>query len=277
MPWFNTIRTLYLAFYSKDAYIRAVREWKGIGFGYLFVLIFLSTACIGIWVHTWTNVAIAQVEKLVLPQLPTMTFKDGRLTIDKELPYLITVNDNVICRFDKTDALPADRAEFAPLVVGETKFAHYVRGKGLVKEWIYDKILSSIIDPLEVAKFIKFLKTWFGLIVAAILLPIHFLWVASQTLILGAIGRVFTSTMGLMLSYGKRVRISVVAVTPGVVLGTILIVANQFFALWLGIYGIMAAVYLFYGVYCNKHADDFLYYGDVPLDDGYPETTEFEC
>ncbi len=40
MPWINNIRTLYLAFYSKHTYIRAAREWKGIGFGYLFVMIF---------------------------------------------------------------------------------------------------------------------------------------------------------------------------------------------------------------------------------------------
>jgi hypothetical protein len=275
MPWINTIRTLYLAFYSKHTYIRAAREWKGIGFGYLFVMIFLSTVCIGVWVHAWANLAIMQIEKLILPQMPTMTFKEGRLTIDKELPYVITVNGTNIVRFDKTSALPGDAAEYAPLVLGETSFAHHVRATGMVKEWIYKKIFSAIIDPLGIAKHIAFLKTWLGLIVALILLPIHFGFVACQTLLLGAIGRVFTSTMNFILSYSKLVRISVVAVTPGVVLGTLLIVTNQFFPLWLGIYGIMAAVYLFYGVYCNKHADDHLFAG-MSMDE-YPETTEFDA
>ncbi len=275
MPWINTIRTLYLAFYSKHTYIRAAREWKGIGFGYLFVMIFLSTLCIGIWVHTWTNVAIAQVEKLILPQMPTMTFKEGHLTIDKELPYVISVNGTNIVRFDKTSAQPSDPAEFAPLVLGETSFSHYVRGTGMVKEWIYKKVFSAIIEPLGIAKHIAFLKTWLGLIVALVLLPIHFSFVACQTLLLGAIGRVFTSTMNFILSYSKLVRISVVAVTPGVVLGTLLIVTNQFFPLWLGIYGIMAAVYLFYGVYSNKHADDHIFAG-MSMDE-YPETTEFDA
>lgn len=275
MPWLNTLRTLYLAFYSKHAYIRAAREWKGIGFGYLFVMIFLSSLAIGIWVHAWTNLAIAQVEKLILPQMPTMTFKDGRLTIDKELPYLITVNGTTIVRFDKSDEQPADPQEFAPVIFGETEVAHYVRGTGRVKEWVYKKLLSLIIDPLTVAKYVKFLKTWFGLCFALVLLPLHFLYVASQTFMLGAIGRIFTSTMHFYLSYGKLVRISVVAVTPGVVLGTLLILSNQIFALWLGIYGIMAAVYLFYGVFSNKHADDYIFC-DTPLDDGYPETTEFD-
>jgi hypothetical protein len=129
---------------------------------------------------------------------------------------------------------------------------------------------------LGVSKHIKFLKTWLGVIVAGVLLPIHFAWVASQVLVLGFIGRVFTATMSFYLSYSKLVRVSVVAVTPGVVLGTLLIVSNQFFQLWLGIYGILAAVYLFYGVYSNKHADDHIFAG-MPIDDGYPETTEFEC
>lgn len=274
MPWINTLRTLYLAFYSKHCYIRAAREWKGIGFGYLFVMIFISSLCIGIYVHTWTNLAIAQIEKLILPQMPTMTFKDEHLTIDKELPYLITVNGTTIVRFDKTAEQPADPAEFAPLILGETEAAHYVRGTGRVKEWAYKKILSLIIDPITVTKYVKFLKTWFGLCFALVLLPLHFVYVASQTLMLGVIGRIFTSTMHFFLSYSKLVRVSVVAVTPGVVLGTLLIVTNQFFALWIGIYGIMAAIYLFYGVYSNKHANDHLFY-DMPAD-GYPETTEFD-
>lgn len=290
MPWINTIRTLYLAFYSKHAYIRAAREWKGIGYGYLFVMILLSTLCIGIWVHTWTNVAIGQIEKLILPQLPTMTFKEGHLSIDKDLPYVMTVNGNTIVRFDKTDAPSADPADFAPVVLGETGCATYIRGRGLVKqltyekmhrggwiqEWIYKKIFSAVIEPLGIAKYIAFLKNWFGLIVAAVLLPIHFGFVATQTLLLALIGRLFTSTMSFILSYSKLVRVSVVAVTPGVVLGTILIVTNQFFPLWLGIYSVMAACYLFYGVYSNKHADDHIFAG-MPMDDGYPETTEFDA
>ncbi len=274
MPWINTLRTLYLAFYSKDAYIRAAREWKGIGYGYLFVMILISSLCIGIYVHTWTNVAIAQIEKFILPQMPTMTFKDGHLTIDKELPYVMSVNGTNIIRFDKTDEQPADPAEFAPIIFGETEVAHYVRGSGRVKEWVFKKILSLIIDPVTLARYVNFMKTWFGLCFALVLLPLHFVYVASQTLMLGAIGRIFTSTMHFFLSYSKLVRISVVAVTPGVVLGTIFIVTSQFFALWLGIYGIMAAIYLFYGVYSNKHADDHLYYNN-PMD-GYPETTEFD-
>ena len=82
--------------------------------------------------------------------------------------------------------------------------------------------------------------------------------------------------MRVALTYSRLVRISVVAVTPGVVLGTLLIVSNQFFALWLGIYAIMGVIYLFYGVYSNKHADDHLFFQDMPIDDVYPETTEFE-
>lgn len=276
MPWINTIRTLYLAFYSRDAYIRAAREWRGIGFGYLFTLILISSVCIGIWVHIWANAIILQVEKVILPQLPMLTIKDGRMTIDKELPYVITIAGSPAIRFDRTADQPADPAEFAPIIFGENEVAHFVRDQGKVKKWIYEKIWSLVLDPLGVARHIKFLKTWLGLIVAAILLPIHFAWVASQTLILGAIGRVYTATMNFYLSYSKLVRVSVVAVTPGVVLGTLLIVTNQFFQLWLGIYGIMAAVYLFYGVYSNKHADDHIFY-DMPMDDGYPETTEFEC
>ena len=200
MPWINTIRTLYLAFYSKDAYIRAAREWRGIGFGYLFTLILISSICIGIWVHVWANAIILQIEKVILPQLPTVTIKDGHMTIDRELPYVITIADTPVIRFDTTADQSADSAEFAPIVFGESEVAHFVRDKGKVKKWVYEKIWSLVLDPLGVARHIKFLKTWLGLIVAGILLPIHFAWVASQTLILAAIGRVYTATMNFYLS-----------------------------------------------------------------------------
>lgn len=276
MPWLNTLRTLYLAFYSKHAYIRAAREWRGIGYGYLFVLILISTLCIGLWVHTWINIAMAGVEKHILPQLPKMTFAEGHLSIDRQLPYVISVNGRDLVRFDTTSKLPPDPQEFAPIVFGSSDLAFYGRGKGIIKQWIYEKVWSLVIEPLGITKAVKFLKTWGGLVVAGILLPLHFLWVASHTLMMGAIGRVFSNTMHIALTYSRLIRISVVAVTPGVVLGTLLIVSNQFFQLWLGIYLIMAVIYLFYGVYSNKHADDHLQFYDTPLDDGYPETREFE-
>jgi len=275
MPWMNTLRTIYLAFYSKDAYIRAAREWKGIGYGYLFILILISTLCIGLWVHTWINIALSGVEKHILPQLPRMTIAEGHLTIDKELPYVIAVKGNSLCRFDNTNDLPPDPAEFSPFVFGTSDFAIYSRKNGLLRQWVYEKIWTAVIEPLGVTKYVQFLKTWGGLVFAGILLPLHFLWVASQTLILGALGRIFARTMHTALTYSRLIRISVVAVTPGVVLGTLLIVSNQFFALWLGIYGIMGAIYLFYGVYSNKHADDHLFY-EMPVDESFPESTEFE-
>lgn len=254
---FLALRAFYLSFYSRHAYIRAVKEWTGLSFGYLFFLVLFSTIAIGIWIHVWVNIGIQQVEKLVLPQLPKLIFKNSVLSIDKPLPYTIVINEKPFIRFDETDARSPDQAEYVPVIVGKTKWSQYsTNGKVTQSEFAPD--LNTIIEPLGIAKYVAWAKTYLGMTVALILLPIHFVFVAVQTLILGLVGKLFASTMTYELNYPDLVRVSTVAVTPGIIVGTLLLVNNQFFGLWLGIYGILALAYLFYGVYSNKRFDELL-------------------
>lgn len=266
---FLALRTLYLSFYSRHAYIRAVKEWTGLSFGYLFMVVLFSTIAIGIWVHVWVNIGVQQLEKMVLPQLPKLIFKDSVLTIDKPLPYTIIINEEPFIRFAETDAQSADTNDFVPVIVGKTKWSQYA-ANGRVTQADFAPNLNTIIEPLGVAKYVTWIKTYLGLTVGLILLPLHFTFVAVQTLILGLVGKLFASTMTYELNYPDLVRVSTVSVTPGIIVGTLLLVNNQFFGLWLGIYGIMALAYLFYGVYSNKRFDELLAAAQAAASDTNP-------
>lgn len=266
---FLALRTLYLSFYSRHAYIRAVKEWTGLSFGYLFMVVLFSTIAIGIWVHVWVNIGVQQLEKMVLPQLPKLIFKDSVLTIDKPLPYTIIINEEPFIRFAETDAQSADTNDFVPVIVGKTKWSQYA-ANGRVTQADFAQNLNTIIEPLGVAKYVTWIKTYLGLTVGLILLPLHFTFVAVQTLILGLVGKLFASTMTYELNYPDLVRVSTVSVTPGIIVGTLLLVNNQFFGLWLGIYGIMALAYLFYGVYSNKRFDELLAAAQAAASDTNP-------
>lgn len=309
------LKAVALSFYSGVIYREVVREWKGLAYGYLFMLI------VGTWIIAGFKLQSNLVNGLdsfkvrFFPQIPVVSITKGHVSIDRETPYYIRVDNTPVVMFDTAkdgpakdrpikevsikevsikegsikegsikegsikegsikegsikelaakdgskrevgakDA-PAKDAEFSPIVIMSDKVLVMQPGTPLKK--VVHPIppdADFVLEPPMLDRVINFLKQWLAIAVVLFMIPCAFVFCAIQTLIFAAVGKLFTGTMNVKLTYGELIRLSVMAMTPVLVLDTLLKMGNQIFLYWYGIWVVIVVGYLFFGVYANTQS-----------------------
>lgn len=95
-PLFNYFQALYYSFFSKKLYVDVGKRWRGFGFKYLFLLTCIAT--IPFSVRVIADFKHFYEEQVVAPllKLPPITIQNGKVSLDKPMPYLIKNNDGQI-------------------------------------------------------------------------------------------------------------------------------------------------------------------------------------
>ena len=126
-PW----QAVYLSFFSKDLYRSVVRDWKGIAFLYLMVLVVVSWLLISLKVYLVVDQAISGPVAAVVSELPSVSIKDGEMSISKKSPYEVKVHPSdggapfpVVVFDSSTDSVKG--RENVPFIV--TKHSFFVGG-----------------------------------------------------------------------------------------------------------------------------------------------------
>jgi hypothetical protein len=255
-----------MCFFSKDLYRSVVRNWKGIAFLYLFLLIMTSWLLISVKVYfVMSDVMNGPVKKLI-DRLPVVEIQDGEFKMNKQSPYRLNLNSSdsmdpavrqtnrevPVAVFDATtDDVKGE--ETIPFVV--TKHYLYVQnGRDPQAQQFelknFGDLKYSRETYLELADAIKL---WVPIVVFMVAGPVSFICCAILSLMLAAIGMAAASGMNIKLTYGECIRIACVAFTPAVLLDTMLkLLPIPQMAIW-PIVGFGAAVaYTVFGVMSNK-------------------------
>ncbi|HEY9786870.1 MAG TPA: DUF1189 family protein [Candidatus Obscuribacterales bacterium] len=250
MNRYSGLNAIYLSFFYGDMYVDAVRGWKGLAYQYLFVLVAITWIFTGIKMHQMIGQAVNTSVYPAIEQLPKITIAKGELSIDKPTPYYLRAEGNVFLSFDTAQGAPSPGVN-APVVVTANKVIH-TDYKGRKSETPVPDVDVKI-EPPVLKKFFESVERWGALIMVLIMIPIAFIFCVLQTLIYAAVGTLFAGTMHARLTYGELIRISVMALTPVLVIDTLLKVSDQKFPLWVVFSIIVALAYIFFGVYANAH------------------------
>jgi hypothetical protein len=249
MKRYSIVHPLVLSFFSKDLYEDVARNWKGTGFLYLFMLL---TIC---WIPTMTKMAagfskfVAKEAPRYLDQVPDITIKDGKVSINEPMPYFIKDPDSgdTFVILDTTGQTTSLEGSKAFLLLTKTKLTvkqnaretraydlSGIKNFTLTKERLHDwldigrKLLVSVLFPICVLG--------------------SYVYRIVQALIYAAIGLIFASSLKAALDYLALLRLSVIAVTPAVILDTLLNLAGKHVPAWGFICLLIAMGYLFLGV-----------------------------
>jgi hypothetical protein len=250
MKKFSIIHIPVLSFFSRDLYREAGLSWKGICFGYLFL--FLAVCWIPMMVKI--NLGFAGFVKNdappVLEQVPEITITDGQVSIKEPQPYYIKIPDtnNILAVIDTTGSIesPHDVNAFCLLtknsiIMKESNFETRTYDLSQVKQLTFSG--DDIMKLLHIAK--KFLF----IILYPILLLISYVYRIIQALIFAAIGLLFASLHRVSLSYGSLLRLAVVAMTPCMIIKTVLGLVGFYLSCGAGlVYLLITLAYLYYGV-----------------------------
>jgi Protein of unknown function (DUF1189) len=123
---FSYLSALYRSFYSASFYIDLVKRWKGFGFVYLIFL--LGVISIPAAVHLG-NKALDYINNDVIKpvtQVPVFTIKDGKISMDKPMPYIIKNSQGqpavIIDTTSKTKTLDTKKYPHVILLITQDSF-----------------------------------------------------------------------------------------------------------------------------------------------------------
>lgn len=252
MSQFNIFQALYMSFYSKDLYRDVGRNWGGGAFLYLFVLVSVVWTIYAATflppLYRYDHVAIDRV----VAEIPVLEIQDGVLKTPEARPYVI--ENNVAKKHDRFKLIIDTTGEYTSLDHSDadilvTSTTTMMRTKpNEVRVYNYPKDLTETIRPIEwkdtliKALYVIAIPALFFIILGA------FCYHILKALIYSLIGKVFASS----LSYGTILQITLVAITPALLLSLLLSLLHQsFFMEWV-LYFMISIFYMFFGISANK-------------------------
>lgn len=241
-----------LAFFSKDLYADVAANWKGVGLVYVLFLVAISwgVTCL-IFGNTINQMASNQEMKEFLTQIPAMTVVNGKMSIDKPLPYEIKDKSGnvVLIKFVKDYPRMSLTDDDPPVVITEEYMlssdnSHSANGQTspsqssrygrpaptqpfpfkrlneLTPEFkLSGKEMQAYVEGATVMAPIVIFIT--GVFFVAFF---HFF----QVLVYGGIEFAIASAMGAKITFEAAMRLAAVAMTPVIAIATVLGVACAF-------------------------------------------------
>lgn len=239
---------LWLAYFSKALYRDVGQNWKGVGLLYLLILAAIYSVLATFHIHGMVNNAIYQIRPIV-SQVPDMTFTDGKLSIDKPSPFVITDPATqrslaIIDTSGKTTSL-----EGVPALFLLTQNQIFIKNSPMVtKQYSLADVSNGIYTQETLNGYLDQTVAYAPFIIFPFVLVFTFVKLAVIVFIFAALAVLFIHSQ---LSYTGLCRITAVALTPAVLLIVILNVLNVRLPYELLIYFLVAWVYIFYGIEMN--------------------------
>jgi hypothetical protein len=255
MKKFSIIHIPVLSFFSKDLYREVGMQWKGICFGYLFLILAVCWIPMIVRINLGFTGFVKDDAPPVVEQVPEITITDGQVSIEEPQPYYIKIpdtNDNLVV-IDTTGSIESPQDVNAYCLLTETSI---IMKQSNFETRTYDlsQVQSFTVSGDGIMKFLHIIKKFLLIILYPIALLSSYIYRIIQALIFAAIGLLFASLCRVSLSYGALLRLAVVAMTPCMIIKTVLGLVGIYLSCGVGlVYLLVTLVYLYYGVYaCSQ-------------------------
>ncbi|MFZ3067832.1 MAG: DUF1189 family protein [Gammaproteobacteria bacterium] len=254
MSQYGIFQAIFMSFYSRKLYKDIANNWGGKSFLYLFVILALSWIAFTYQTQIQFSRVYAEKSDGYINQIPVMNIKDGRIATSEKRPYLITDPDShqTIAIIDTSGQYTTLEQAKTDFLITATKLISHPKTNE-TREYNVPASFTGTVEPqdinVKVKKFLGFL--WIPMFF--IFLLGSYLYRVIQALIYGVLGKLFGAIGGVSLAYSQIVQIAMVAITPVIVISTILDACHVVVPFQALAYFILAMVYLVYGIMSNKN------------------------
>ncbi len=236
-----------LSFFSKKLYIDVGQNWKGANFLYLLLLLAICLIPTMINLHRGISNFVNNEAPAIVNQVPEITITDGQVSIKETQPYYIKDPDSnePLAIIDTTGQIESleDTDAFCLLTGNKV-----ITKKSEFENRTYDlsNVKAFIVDSERITGWLQIGRKFLAVVIYPFVLLGYYMYRIVQALIYAAIGLLFASFCKTTLSYTALIRLAVVAVTPCIIVGTILGLTDTSIPPFL--YLVAALVYLFFAV-----------------------------
>jgi len=249
MRHFSIFHIPFMAFFSKELYRDVGLRWRGTGFAYLLFLLVICWIPSMVLLDVGLSRFVRDEAPSIISQIPTITISKGEASVDAPQPCRITdpKTGKVLVILDTTGAITSlDNTNAVGLV---TKTAAIIKKNAVeTRTFSFSEVRDFTVDKDKVTAWMNTVKRYLMPVVFVLAILGSFVYRIILVLISAAIGILFAKGTRFERPYLSLVRLTVVAITPGVVISTVLDLVG-FHVPWDGlVYMVMALAYLFFGV-----------------------------
>lgn len=225
MRQYGCLKAIGLSFYSRDLYRDVVNNWSGGVVLYLLLLLTICWAALSFGIQKSITEGYVLMSSKFVPQLPVMTIKHGEVSTPEKRPYLIKDPDAK----DKSKAVIAiidTSGKFTTLENSEagmliTKDTIFYRENNIIKSQTISSDLDLQLKPVELQQSGKMFVRWAWVLFFPVIIFFSFIYRIIEAAIYALFGKIFAALSEISLTYGELFKISIFALTPAIILGTI--------------------------------------------------------
>jgi len=249
MRCYNILQPVWLAFFSKPLYRDVRQSWQGLAFGYLFLLVAICCLPLTFRLHVKINHMVLHLQPW-FKQIPTFTIHNETISIDQPVPYYIKNpdNGNVFAIIDTSGSITSLEKSGAQVLI-TNKQVILKKNADTYKAYNLTGIRDHIFTADDADTLIKKVGNLLIFFIYPMLVAFYFIIAMLEALIYSALAKLFIKTQ---LPYSIVFRLALVAITPKIILTTLL-----------GVFGIMIPYkwvwyfavgmgYLFFAVEANR-------------------------
>lgn len=256
MRKYSTINTLYLSFFSKSLYRDVGVNWKGISFVYLLLLLVLISIPLMFQLQSGLNTFIDNKVPELVKQVPEIKITDGIVTTDVNMPY--TINDpetgKPLIVIDTTGKINSLEDAKAQALLTKNKL--FIKKSKIETRTIeLTSIESFTINQNNLYEWADIFRSWFLIILYPFILFFLYGYRAVQALVYALIGKIFGKALKTELNYQTLLSLSIVSMTPVIIINAVYSYLNHKIPFWWAICFIIAICYLYFAVSSNAEKE----------------------
>ena len=267
MRRYNVVQPYWLSFISKDLYRDVAQNWRGFGFVYLLLLLALAWLPDVVKIHRGFAGFVEKEGEALVAQMPKITITNGEVSLDPPGPHYVKDPETgkVMIILDTS----ADIGAFgeypdAKILLTRTQLITRQERSGQTRAQDLAGVSSFSIDQDGMRRFFGVLKSWLGVFLYPFALLGSYAYRILQALLYGAIGLAIAGIVKAKLEYAASVRLAVMAITPVIVVSTLLDTLAKTPPYWWLLCFVIAMWYLFFGVKAATEAQEAVVPGAPP-------------
>jgi hypothetical protein len=254
MRQYNIFQAIFMSFYSRNLYRDVALNWGGKTFLYLLMLLSLSWIYFVVQVQIVVNQQYEKQSDKFISQIPVLIFKNGKVSTPEPQPYYIVdpYSHKNIAIIDTTGKYTSLDQANVPMLLTQTEFLTQQKDNSTKTYKLPDKF-NYVMDPKALNSYmIEYVRYAWVLTFIFVVIG-SFIYRIIQALLYGLIGKFFSSMVSVPLKYGQIMQITLVAVTPAIILGTIQGILKIYIPyIWIA-YFLLSLFYIFYGILANRN------------------------
>ncbi|MFC1523085.1 DUF1189 family protein [Elusimicrobiota bacterium] len=263
---FKFFEPLYLSFFSKDVYLDAAKNWGGMTFAYLLMLVAVCWAPRMINLHQELAYFLDTDAQAIASQVPRIDINDGVATSEASTPYEIKEAKTgktfmIIDLREKHTAVD----ELGDNVIALLTRSQFIMKKNKTETRAYDlsEVKSFYLDRTRVKGWMELARKWTAIVLYVFIVAFMYVYRIIQAVIYAVIGILVSKFVQIELGFDVLMNLSIIAITPPVIINTVVSLAEISIPFWGWLCFAMAIGYLIFGIKALKDSSQATVPSDV--------------